>query len=331
MECSRGQEHVLHENPYIAQIEQHLASYYPDRLEHVNSIDTAVIAAGMQEVEARYGAESDVPLEYHNQRHTWEAFEDYCVYADIFRLSDQQFTDGAIAIAWHDWEQLRGSGANERESALNAQRVMDSAGYSIDRQQSVANYILATEVETDGQGRLMQKHLMTFGPDKALLAVAMADMYGITLRGEETMVRHAYRLACEFGRVSFVQLAKDPTVLIRMFDMQYPYVGDRLDMLTAAVQFHVAPYTEAERVLTDLQARFGSRSSTAIRAAKSIHEGIAKKPEEAARLVKEWAERASNETAFLDGLARYATKLALGRGTHRASETKAAAHNSEES
>ena len=59
---SGEQEHVLHENPYIAQIEQHLATYYPARLEKLGPIDRAVIAAGVQEVEERYGEHSDMPL-----------------------------------------------------------------------------------------------------------------------------------------------------------------------------------------------------------------------------------------------------------------------------
>lgn len=321
MELSTYAEHELRENPYIHKISEYLSDpntgrrgeSFTYRLEQLSQIDLATIAAGMQEIEERYGVHSTLPLKYHDEQHTWEAFEDFCIYAHIFELNAEQFVNGAIAVAWHDWEQTEGSGKNEAASAVKVQQVMDRAGYSTDRQLKTGSYILATEIELDAEGNLQQKHLKSFGPDKTLLAVTMADMYGITLRGEEAMVQHAYRLTLELGNLSFRQLATDPTALVRMLKGQYPYIGTRLRNLDDAIRFHIQPQEEADRVLAELDARYGHSSSLAINAAKTIYEGVVSRPEEAISAVKEWATATDDEKTFLEGIMRRATALAAHR------------------
>lgn len=305
-------EQELPVNPYISRVEAYLVENAQHRLEQLNPIDRAVIAAGFYDVEQRYGPDSDTPLKYHDQHHSWEAFEDYCTLAEVFELDEEEFVNGAIAIAWHDWEQLKGSGDNERESALKVQQVMDSAGYSINRQRQVANYVHATEVEFDESGRMTQKYLKAYGPDKALLAVTMADTYGITIHGTETMARSAYKLACEVGKVTLRAFVHDPSELLDKLAYQLNYVGTRLDLLEESVRYHM-PEDDADRVLGELKQRFGTPSSRAIRAAKSVHELISAQPREAANAISQWAASAPDEKTFLAGIARRVTGLAMSR------------------
>ena len=312
------EEHVLHENPYIAELKLDLEVNYPHRLIQMNPIDTAVIASGLQEVEEKYGEASDTPLKYHGLRHTRDVWEDYCIYADILGLNPDEFVDGSIAVTRHDWEQLLGPGANEAASAIEVQRVMSAAGYSEGRQMHSANCVLATEVEFDEEGQLIQKHLKTFGPDKTILAVALADMNGITIRGEQTMVDHAFRLALEVNSLQYDQLKKDPSRFIDMLKNQYTYVGTRLSTLEDAVRFHVKDENEATSILGELDERYNAQSSRAINAAKSLHESIIEHRDQVTRRIGSFAARASDETEFLPSMTHYATQHALWRIARKA-------------
>ena len=307
------EEHVLHENPYIAELTLDLVVKYPHRLAQMNPIDIAVIASGLQEVEEKYGEASDTPLKYHGLRHTRDVWEDYCIYADILGINSDEFVDGGIAVTRHDWEQLLGPGANEAASAVEVQRVMSAAGYSEGRQMHSANCVLATEVKFDGEGQLVQKHLKTFGPDKTILAVALADMNGITIRGEQTMVDHAFRLALEINSLQFHQLKKDPSRFIEMLKNQYTYVGNRLSTLEESVRFHVQDQDETSRVLSELDERYATQSSRAINAAKSLYESTLYRHDQISRRIGSFASRAADEAEFLRNMTNYVTEQALTR------------------
>lgn len=313
MNYNNHEEHVLHENPYIAEVTLHLEARYPHRLVQLSPIDITVIASGLQEVQEKYGEASDVPLKYHGIRHTRDVWEDYCMYADILGLDSDEFVDGGIAVTHHDWEQLLGPGANETASAIEVQRVMSATGYDEGRQMHSANCVLATEVVFDEQGKLIQKHLKTFGPDTTILAVTLADMNGITIRGEQTMIDHAFRLALELSGMQFYQLKKDPSRFIDMLKNQYTYVGARLSTLEDAVRFHVPDQEKASGILGELDARYATQSSRAINAAKSLYESISNHHDQVSRRIGSYASKAMDEAEFLRKMTGYTTRQALAR------------------
>lgn len=306
------EEHGLCESTYISKVHNFLSENYPDRFRQLSSIDVAVIASGLQEIDERYGDDSTLHLKYHDVSHTWDAWEDFCMYSEVLTLESDEFVDGSIAVTRHDWEQTLGSGANEAASAVEVQRVMGAHGYDEGRQIHAANCVLVTEAASQ-DGALVQPRLKEFGPDKTILAVALADMNGITLRGEGTMVDHAFRLALEFGRVTFEDIRRDPTCFIEMLKGQYSYVGTRLSTFEDAVSFHVDDEQEAHRVISELNARYETQSSRAINAAKSFHESIRDYPEQATTYVRALAIKAIDEAEFVQRVAHYATQQALAR------------------
>ena len=190
---------------------------------------------------------------------------------------------------------------------------MGAAGYDEGRQMHAANCVLATEVMFDEHGNLIQKHLKAFGPGKTILAVTLADMNGITIRGEQTMVDHAFRLALEINSLQFDQLKKDPSRFIDMLKNQYTYVGARRSTLDEAVRFHVADQDEASRVLSELDARYATQSSLAINAAKSLYESISDHHDQVSHRIGSYAAKAADEADFLRKMTSYATRQALAR------------------
>lgn len=317
MDFHKEREHILHENPNIEAIRDFLSEHFPHRLAQLSPIDIALIADGFSEIDARYGPQSDAPKAYHEGTHTRDGFKDFCVYADILGLSPQEFADGCLALAYHDWEQDEGPGGNEEKSALEVMRRMEQAGYSVERQLHTGNCILVTYVEFNEHGQLISKRLMEAEPDKTMLAVSLADMNGITLRGEATMIEHAYRLAKEEKNFTFEHIHKHASDVAKWLSIQYSYLGTRFDMLEPAVRHHVQDPSEAERVLAHLRSEYGGQSSMALNAAKTIYEGVRDAPTEVTRAIAEWACRARSETMFLDAIAQHATKLAVWRKRDR--------------
>lgn len=306
-------EHILHENPYIGEVEDMLRADYAHRLDQLGPIDIALIADGLRGIDERYGPESDAPRSYHDGRHTRDALLDFCIYADMFSLDAQAFVDGALAVTYHDWVQERGPGENEAASAVELGRRMEQAGYDIERQVHAQKGILVTDVEFDENGLPRPKFLMSYEPDKMLLAVSLADLNGITVRGEAAMIEHAYRLISEIKHVSFEQIRSDPRDYVNMLVKQYPYVSERLNALEPAVRHHIPDGDEADMVLVKLAQKYNDESSMAINAAKAIAEFVQHDPVKAVRQMATWGARAANENEFIVGLQRHARALALGR------------------
>ena len=315
MNIHRTYEHVLHENPFYTEVSVYLEKNHHGRLEQLSPIDLALIADGFAEIDARYGESSDVPRKYHNLEHTLDVFKDYCVYADMLQLSEIDFADGALAATYHDWEQDAGPHLNEAASATELGRRMEQAGYSIDRQVHAQKCILVTDVEFDSSGLPDPKYLMTCDADEVLLAVSLADMNGITLRGEQTMVDHAYRLVSEIHHLSFEQVKANPREFVSMLAKQFFYVGDVLSRLEPSVRHHVKDEEKANTVLQFLDREYKDQSSMAINAAKSVYEMIQRDPMHAVRQLTRWGEGCVTEHQYIAGIGRYATRLALGRRT----------------
>lgn len=313
MEKPTSQEHVLHENPYIAEITAYIEAHHPQRAEQLRAIDIALLADGLMEIQTRYGNESDNPKQYHNFEHTADVFKDFCMYADVLELDAQECADGALAAVYHDWEQDMGPGLNEAASATELGRRMEQAGYSIERQVHAQQCILVTDVEFDESGLPTPKNLMKYDPDRTLLAVSLADMNGIALRGERTMVDHAYRLVREIHHVSFEQVRENPRELISMLAKQFFYVGDVLTRLKPAVRHHVVDAEKVDEVLAMLDATYNTQSSMAINAAKTVYELVQVDPARAVQQLTSWGSQCATERQYLAGLQRYTTKLALGR------------------
>lgn len=313
MELPTSQEHVLHENPYIAEITAYIEMQYPHRVEQLGAIDVALLADGLTEIQTRYGSDSDNPKQYHNFEHTADVFKDFCMYADVLELDAREFVNGALAAVYHDWEQDKGPGLNEAVSGTELARRMEQAGYSIERQMHAQECILVTDVEFDESGLPNPKNLMTYSPDRTLLAVSLADMNGITLRGEQTMVDHAYRLVREIHHLSFEQVRENPREFISMLAKQFFYVGDVLTRLEPAVRHHVANRDKADEVLAMLDATYSTQSSMAINAAKTVYELVQVDPIRSVRQLTGWGAQCGTEQQYLAGLKRYTTKLALGR------------------
>lgn len=306
-------EHIFYENPNIGVLKTLLRERHPHRLDQLTPIDFALMADGLSGIDERYGADSDTPRPYHDGRHTRDVLTDYCVYADIVELEAQDFVDGVLAAVYHDWVQDLGSGENEAASAVELGRRMDQYGYSVERQTHAQKGILVTDVVFDEDGLPHPKNLMSYGPDKMLLAMSLADMNGITLRGEGAMIDHAYRLIAEVKQLSFEQIRLDPREFVTMLVKQYPYVSERLNTLESAVRHHIEDDVQADAVLAQLAQKFNNESSMAIRAAKTIAEIIQYDPMRAVKQVAAWGEKCTNEHEFIAGLQRYARSLALGR------------------
>lgn len=166
-----------------------------------------VTIQGLQDIDRRYGAESDNPLEHHNAPHGLDVIRRNIRLTNIFfefipkKYRRHIYDLDSIGGGLHDHQRGVRDGLNEKLSADFADELIVKTGHSpINTKRFKARErsgILATQVETSDSGEITQVNLRQGERDPFKLIMAYGDINGIAMEGGRRMVRDAVNLCLE--------------------------------------------------------------------------------------------------------------------------------------
>lgn len=161
---------------------------------------------GFEELELRYGNDSDNPLSYHNAPHGIDTTARAINIGNmIFHLIPENyqylfFDKIIVGTPFHDNERFKGSGENERLSSERATTVIEEYDGSVldtdEFKGSIHEGIMGTQAER-GKGGIVQVNLRKGSPDPFILVEASADVGAIPMEGSRRMIRDAVDLCFE--------------------------------------------------------------------------------------------------------------------------------------
>jgi hypothetical protein len=175
------------------------------------SIELAVSA--LEDIDRRYGPNSDGHLLYHNASHSLDVCRRTVRLLNLTypyvqpKYRNHIYDLAILAGALHDYEQDLGPIKNEKASAEYAQAsaAQSSPLYQRDgMSKRLKAGILATAVVRNDEGEIVQTNLQTGAHDPLKFAMGFADINGIAMEGDLRMFRDATRLCYE--------LFEDPSI-----------------------------------------------------------------------------------------------------------------------
>ena len=176
--------------------------------------ETVPIATSiLEEIDRRYGADSDVPLAYHNATHSAAVMRRAVRLANIIRpyirapYEDKLFDLAVIAGAAHDYEQDHDPesepGKNEKESATFATRAIEEQDGALNHGQFTRRLkegILATTAPMNKEtGEILLPRLNAGSHDPIKFDMAFSDINGIAMEGNRQMILDATNLYLELS------------------------------------------------------------------------------------------------------------------------------------
>ncbi|MBI5357672.1 hypothetical protein HZB74_02385 [Candidatus Saccharibacteria bacterium] len=173
-----------------------------------------ICGEALQEINDRYGIESDSPRPYHWFPHSLDVIKrevrltnilkEYMNPEDLFMIYDLLFMIGAT----HDIEQNEAPGLNERMSTDRGIELLSSCTDPILKSELFISMYeeggMVTEVEFGKDGRIEQPNLHKGSRAKSKFVAAFADINAIAMEGPERMILDATNI--------YFELDKNPTI-----------------------------------------------------------------------------------------------------------------------
>jgi hypothetical protein len=169
-----------------------------------STIHIAVTA--LEDMDRRYGPESEEYLPYHNAQHCVDVCRRTVRLLNIVypyvrpKYREDIYDIGIIGGAVHDYEQGLGQLENERASAKRGIDIVDKADRKFnDRslQKRLGDGILATSVLYSEDGEIIQPLIQRGSHDPLKFAVGFADINGTAMEGDRRMFIDAIKLCYE--------------------------------------------------------------------------------------------------------------------------------------
>lgn len=222
----------------------------------------------------RYGnPNSPDYLAYHNDQHAIDVIRRGWQLLTIAyetlpeRVKPKDFELLLVAAASHDYEQQKEEfGENEKASAKHATLYMgQSSEYDSNDMLDVRHAIIATTIHTDN-GMLDQKNLRDPKTRSLVpLSLAMADINGIWMEGDETMVQNVIHLAAE--RIKGCGQGSETSSLFNLAQEQIGFLRERLKFAPLDLGAHLSE-EELEKVAARCDIEFGDEMRKSFKMAR---------------------------------------------------------------
>lgn len=193
----------------------------------------SIAAESLEEIDRKYGPDSDHPLAFHNAPHSVGVTRRTVRLTNMLypfiraKYQDGIFDLAIIAGADHDHEQELGPDANEEASSEDAQHRVEEAGGVLTAEgfkKRLGDGILATTVEPRGDNNeLVQVNLQTGTHDPIKFIMAFSDINGIAMEGSKRMWQDATNL--------YYEITEEPTIegLFNFYANQADFLKQRLN------------------------------------------------------------------------------------------------------
>jgi hypothetical protein len=177
--------------------------------EHELAPETIPIAAkALEDVDRRYGPNSQRPLPFHNAPHSIGVTRRAVRMGNILLpyipppYRDNFFDLSIINGSTHDYDQDSDPGDNESNSAVHAVGLVENADGVLnneDFKKRIPLGIMATLVEMKEDGELVQTNLQIGAHDPIKFSMGFSDINGIAMEGSKRMWRDATNLYYEIN------------------------------------------------------------------------------------------------------------------------------------
>lgn len=175
--------------------------------DHELAAETMPIAIdALEDIDSRYGPSSNHPLPFHNAPHSVGVTRRAVRMANILmpyirpKYRDRFYELSIVAGATHDYDQDSGPGANEDNSAVYAASRIEAADGVLNTtvfKDRLRQGILATTVEMQEDGELVQTTLQSGANDPIKFSMGFSDINGIAMEGSKRMWTDATNLYYE--------------------------------------------------------------------------------------------------------------------------------------